>query len=190
MNQVLEIFQSLHFAWLFGAMALLPLVGFPIGPLWVLAGHRFGSAWGLAMAAGAVVVNNSLVYALASRWLSQPIRNWLSRRGHHLPSLNSSDEVKLILVCRLTPGFPLFVQNYLLGCARVRFVRFLLISLPIQVGWAVALVLFGDTVTRSDVRLVLLAALAIAVSFVRKRFLPSRATGPAASLLPNDSSPQ
>jgi uncharacterized membrane protein YdjX (TVP38/TMEM64 family) len=94
---------------------------------------------------------------LAARWLRQPIEKLLAARGHRIPTLAGEDETKFIFLCRLTPGVPLTVQNYLLGGARVHFGRYLLFSLPVQWAWGVAFVIFGNSLTRSSVWRVLLA---------------------------------
>jgi uncharacterized membrane protein YdjX (TVP38/TMEM64 family) len=115
-----------------------------------------------------------MAYWAAARWLRKIVERWLSARGHRIPSLTTGEEMKVILLCRLTPGLPLTLQNYILGCARVRFSRYLLGSLPIQWACAVAFVVFGDSITHSSVwawttGACLLVAMALLIKLVRTR---------------------
>jgi uncharacterized membrane protein YdjX (TVP38/TMEM64 family) len=45
-----------------------------------------------------------------------------------VPELPKGDQLKLILVMKLTPGIPLFMQNYLLGFLRAPFHLYLIVS--------------------------------------------------------------
>ena len=76
--------------------------------------------------------------------------------------------------------FPLIVQNYVLGCARVNFLRYLLLTLPIQGAYAIGFVVFGHSLTQSSVWKIVLAvglmvAIILAVSLLRNRFHAARA---------------
>jgi uncharacterized membrane protein YdjX (TVP38/TMEM64 family) len=164
-----------HPAWVVAAIALLPLCGVPVIPLIVLAGARLGPVIGSLATCGALSVNVAIGYGLAAKWLRRPIERLLAARGHRIPTLASEDETKFILLCRLTPGVPLTVQNYLLGGARVQFGRYLLLSLPIQWAWGVAFVVFGNSLTRSSLWRVLLAgclvvAVGLLIGLARKWF--------------------
>jgi uncharacterized membrane protein YdjX (TVP38/TMEM64 family) len=179
METLVNIFEFLinwlrasHPAVLLAAMALLPLAGVPASAFWVLAGVRFGPLWGSVGAFGAVFVNIGLGYWLSARWFRRVIEQWLTRRGYRIPTFADEAEWKLILLCRITPGFPLALQNYVLGCARVRFSRYLALSLPAQWAYAFGFVYFGDSLTRSDLWRVLaavcvLAAVALLLTLVR-----------------------
>jgi uncharacterized membrane protein YdjX (TVP38/TMEM64 family) len=139
------------------AMTLLPLAGVPSSPLWVLAGVRFGPFLGTLVACSTLVVNIGLGYWLSARWFRSGIEQWLTHRGYRIPKLAEKDEWKFILLLRIAPAVPLTLQNYLLGCARVRFARYLVLSLPAQWAYALAFVWFGDSLTRSSLWRVALA---------------------------------
>lgn len=165
--------QSSHFLWLAAAMTFLPLAGFPVSPLWVLGGVRFGPVWGSLIALVTLAINVSLAHCLASRWLHPFIQRWLSRRGSPAPVLSSKDETKFILLVRITPGIPLVVQNYLLGCAKVNFRNYLLISLLVQSFYIIGFTTFGDALTQTKawkliLGLCLLLSASLATHFIRK----------------------
>lgn len=180
---VLDPLQQSHPAWWIAAMILLPLVGCPITPLWVGAGLRFGPYWGSAAAIVCIAGNVSAAYWLAARLLSEPIRRWLERGGRKIPELSKKDELKFILIFRITPGIPLVVQNYVLGCARVNFLRYLFITLPIHSAYAIGFVVFGSALTQSSAWKIALAAglvvaVILAVSLLRNRFKQPTANQP------------
>src|SRR5688500_14468170 len=93
-----------HPAWLFAALAFLPLVGVPISPLWIAVGMRFDTPTGFSLALAALVVNYTAGYWLARRWLRGPLARLVERRGWKLPQFSTLDETLVILLLRLTPG--------------------------------------------------------------------------------------
>jgi len=121
----------------------------------------------------ALAANQTAGYWLARRWLRRPIEAWLRARGKNVPQIPEGEETLWILLLRVTPGVPLFVQNYLLGLAQVRFGRYLALSLPVQTGYAVTFVSLGQALRDSNVwRGMLavsgLAAVAVAVLLLRR----------------------
>lgn len=173
-DQGLDLLQASHPLWLIASMALLPLAGVPVSPLWVLGGMRFGALWGGLIVILTAAFNIAAAYGLAANWLRIPLEKVLAKRGFNIPVLKDGDERSFILLCRVTPGIPLVVQNYLLGCARVRFGRYLLLSLPFVCGYGLAFVLFGDSLADSGLWRILLAAglvvgIVLAIRLMRKR---------------------
>jgi uncharacterized membrane protein YdjX (TVP38/TMEM64 family) len=168
---------------LFLAMALLPLLGLPISPFWVAAGIRLGVFWGTVLAAAALIVNFTIGYLLARTFLSNPIRRFLARRGHTIPQFTPGEQTQLILMVRITPGVPLFIQNYLLGTAGVSFLRYLLASIPAQLAYAAAFIWVGNSLSSNRTWRILLAisafaAIAIAINLLRRR-LKTKLNNPA-----------
>ena len=134
---------------------------------------RGSSATPQSLSAGALALNQTLGYWLARKWLRRPIESWLRVRGKTAPQIPEAEESLWILLLRVTPGVPLFVQNYLLGLAQVRFDRYLAISFPVQLAYAVAFVSLGHAFKDSNVwRGMLavsgLATVAVAVLLVRR----------------------
>lgn len=174
---------------LFCALALLPLVGVPASPLLIAIGIRLGTARGYAMAMAALLVNFTLGYWLARRWLRGPLTLWLTRRGHTVPRLAAADEVPFILLFRVTPGLPLVIQNYLLGLAEVNFRRYLLLSLAVQSVYALAFVWLGQSLQQSAAWKFLLAvsalvALTLIVALLRRWLNRRKAAKSSASIAP------
>ena len=172
-QEFLSLVEALPLAGLLAAQVLLPLLGVPISPLWIATGINAGAGWGGLLSAGALALNQTLGYWLARRWLRQPIEAWLRARGKSAPQIPEAEEPLWILLLRVTPGVPLFVQNYLLGLAQVRFGRYLAISFPAQLAYAVAFVALGQALKDSNVWRGMLAvsglvAVAVAVVLIRR----------------------
>lgn len=186
---VLEVLGAAHPAWLFLALAFLPLVGVPASPLIIAAGVRLGTWGGFVLAMAGLLSNFSLGYWLARLWLRRPLAWLLARRGYQIPQLTAADETQFILLFRITPGIPLTAQNYLLGLAQVNFRRYLLISLPVQAGYALAFVWLGHSLAGSATwRLILggaaLVALGLVISLLRRWMVRRKAVQSAPAISP------
>ena len=173
MQDFFSLIEALPLVALAVGLVFLPLVGVPVSPLWVAMGLRAGAGVGIVIAVLALALNQAIGYWLARRWLRQPIENWLQARGRRVPQIPETEETLWIMLLRVTPGVPLFMQNYLLGLARVRFGRYLLISLPVQVGYAVAFVSLGHAFKDSNLWRGMLAvcglvAMVLAVLLLRR----------------------
>jgi uncharacterized membrane protein YdjX (TVP38/TMEM64 family) len=153
--------------WLFLAVALLPLIGCPASPLLVAIGIRMGTMAGMGLVLGAYVINFSAGYWMARSWFRAPFGRWLERRGQRLPQLQAAEETQFILLVRITPGPPLFMQTYLLGFARVNFLRFLGLSLLVQAFYVYAFLSFGQSLNHNAVwRAILAVALLIGLGLL------------------------
>jgi uncharacterized membrane protein YdjX (TVP38/TMEM64 family) len=165
---------------LFLAVAFLPLVGCPASPLLVAIGIRLGTATGMVFVGAAYLINFTAGYWLARSWFRAPLGRWLERRGQRLPEVAAADETQLILLVRITPGPPLFMQTYTLGFARVHFGRYLLYSMLIQMGYTFAFLSFGQSLNnkalwRTMLAVGLLIGLVLAVNLFRKWLTGRRA---------------
>lgn len=174
LQELLSFVEALPLPGLLAAQVVLPLIGVPVSPLWIATGVRAGALWGTLLSAGALAANLTLGYWLARKWLRRPIEGWLHARGKTAPQIPETEETLWILLLRVTPGVPLFVQNYLLGLAQVRFGRYLAISFPAQLAYAVAFVALGQALKDSNVWRGMLAvsglvAVAVTVLLIRRR---------------------
>jgi uncharacterized membrane protein YdjX (TVP38/TMEM64 family) len=144
----------------FACMVVLPALGVPMLAFVLPAGALFRDQFGLggviALCLAAVTANMLLSYSLA-RWILRP---WLSRLivrlGYKLPELEGSDATDLLVILRVTPGVPFFVQNYMSGLADIPLGRYLLISCLIAWSFNTAFVFFGDALLHGQGRLVMI----------------------------------
>ncbi len=171
----------------FLAMALLPACGVPQLAFALTAGPAYGEKLGLpvvmALSMAALTANLVLTYFLARRALRPLLEKLVARLGYRLPQIGAGDAADLIIILRVTPGVPFFVQNYLLGLAEVPFGKYLAISCGITWTTNFAFILFGDALLHGRgyaalVAISLLLALTAATHLVRKHY--GRRTAPPA----------
>ncbi len=116
---------------LFLALVILPGVPVPTSLLMLTAGVVWREqpvmACGLCMLA--LALNFTWTYWLAAGPARRLVERLLTATSLKIPELPHGDHLKLILVLRLTPGIPLFLQNYLLGFLRAPFYLYLPVSL-------------------------------------------------------------
>jgi uncharacterized membrane protein YdjX (TVP38/TMEM64 family) len=128
---VTEEFLKRNPAALFLALVILPGLPVPTSALLFTAGvvwrHQPVTACLLCLLA--LALNLSWTYWLAAGPARRLVEKLLVATAVKVPDLPRGDHLKLILVLKLTPGIPLFFQNYLLGFLRAPFHLYLPISL-------------------------------------------------------------
>lgn len=163
----------------FGAMAVLPVLGFPISPFYLTAGEAFAPQMTLPGVLVAALAANTVQFAL-SFWLAhralRPAVEWvLSHTKYRVPRVKPENELTIAMLTRVTPGPPLFLQSYLLGLSGVRFRTYMLVSVGVQALTGSAFIVFGKALMSGKGGmallglLVLVAAVAL-VQLLRKRF--------------------
>jgi uncharacterized membrane protein YdjX (TVP38/TMEM64 family) len=160
--------------WFFAAMAVLPAVGVPWTPLYILAGATFGARYGVLGSLLAIAANLTLCYFIARSRLRPWLERILRRFGYRLPDLANRSALRFTLIVRLAPGLPMFVRNYALGSAGVPFWLYFGVSMAITSAYAVAFVVLGESVLEHDLRalgaaVAVLAAAGGAIWWWRKR---------------------
>lgn len=166
----------------FGVMAIACLFPVPVSPFYLTAGSLYGSETALAGSAVALAASMALSHVAAGSLLRPRLVDWLARRDHAAPRLrDTSDELLVILLVRITPGLPLFAQNVALGAAGVGLGRLLLLSVPIQMVFATGFVLLGRSAFegRSGLALLgvgLIGGAAIVARLVHRRLRPDPST--------------
>lgn len=153
------------------AVALLPFTFFPVSLLYLSAGAVHGIIPSMLGIVLAMAVNISLGYWLAAGPLHGWISRWFARRGRVVPVLPANEHIWAVLAVRFTPAFPLMVQNYLLGLARVPFWKYFWVSLAAEVLIALGYILAGDALTQDHPGYVLAAFGCIVGAVVLSRLL-------------------
>jgi uncharacterized membrane protein YdjX (TVP38/TMEM64 family) len=163
----------------FAAMAILPAFGMPNLAFSLTAGPIFGAKLGFfavtVYALLAITFNLTVTYWLARRWLRPLLTRLLQRAGYELPKVPPEDMTDFTVILRVTPGIPLFVQNYLLGLADVPFGRYMVISCVVQWAQNIGFIWFGDALNQGKGKMALLAimlilALGAGLQLVRKHY--------------------
>ena len=169
---------------LFAALVLLPGFGFPASALLLLAGATWGSSWSsCALAIAATALNMSWTYLVAAGPASSLVARLLGARWDRWRSLGQNDRIRLAILLRVTPGVPLFVQNYILGLLAVPFLPYILISVPLNGVFVIGFVLTGGAIFQGNAGLALSGAAVLVAAIVVLRLLRERfkATRPGTS---------
>jgi uncharacterized membrane protein YdjX (TVP38/TMEM64 family) len=136
--------------WLFLALVILPGLPVPTSALLFLAGvvWREQPLQACLIAALALLMNLAWTYWLAAGFGRRTLDRLAAWCGFQIPELKETNRLRVVLALKLTPGIPMFVQNYLCGFLRVPFRLYLLVSLTsnglIGTGFVLAGVGLGD----------------------------------------------
>ncbi|MFT3867574.1 MAG: hypothetical protein QM715_03645 [Nibricoccus sp.] len=125
-------------------MALLPIGGFSIGIVYLVAGARFGPFWAGVIIAGITAVHLLASHAISRSVLRAPLQRLFERRGHKLPVPKRDTHRSIAAIAALAPGPPYFVRNYLLGLSGIPLRVYFWICLPIYVARSYVTILLGD----------------------------------------------
>ena len=125
-------------------MALLPIAGFPIAVVYLVAGARFGILWGGLIVALTTACHLLGTHAVARSFLRGPIERFVHRRHKKLPEIPEDEQVAVSVVAALVPGLPYFVRNYLLALSGVRLKIYFWTCLPIYVARSYVTIMLGD----------------------------------------------
>ena len=131
-------------------MALLPLVGFPISLVYLMAGARFGPWLGLP-----VVILVTAVHLLGTYWITRsflrgPLERFLARRHYRLPHVPEGESGGVCLLAALVPGPPYFARNYLLALTDIPFRIYFWVCLTVYVVRSVVAIMIGDLASDPD----------------------------------------
>ena len=132
---------AMHYPWVhFLAIAILPGLGVPNCPLLIICGTAMSLVLGIQgavmLAVGAVLVNILWTYWVAAYPFREMLIHRVDRRVGQLFNdkiqMNQRDVLQLTFLLHITPGVPLFIQNYYPGLHRLAFWKYLAIAVPVQ----------------------------------------------------------
>lgn len=128
---ITERYLQDHPAALFWALVFLPGLPVPTSALFLMAGvvWRQQPAMACLLCLLALALNLTWTYALAAGPARRVMEKLLVATDFRIPELPREHHLRWILVMKLTPGIPLFFQNYLLGFLRAPFRLFLGVSI-------------------------------------------------------------
>lgn len=163
LHSLIGLVAQVHPSVLLLAIAILPCIGFPVSPLLVAGGLAYGIPIGLTLGFVGIFLNNALAYLLAAYPLRRFIEGLIHTRGWKIPSIPKSEETRVIIVLRITPGIPLPMQNYILGLARVPFLKCMILSILAQGLAIIAFVVTGGSLFEGSWGLIVLGVILIVV---------------------------
>jgi uncharacterized membrane protein YdjX (TVP38/TMEM64 family) len=157
---------------LFLAIVILPGIGCPVSFLFTLAGIVWGtSVKSCLLVVSALALNLTWTYFLARSTAGTWLHSRLPAKWQGFFEAVQGSGFHAILVFRLTPGMPLFIQNYALGLLRVPFFRYLPLSLLLSSLWACAFVVSGGAVFRGNVGYAIIGASLFVIAVIVRKFL-------------------
>lgn len=179
LKEITEAIAGLNPALVFLLMALLPIGGFSIGVVYVVAGIKFGPVLG-----GVAVAAATAVHLVATHWICRsilraPLERFIQRRGHKLPHIPEGEDISVATMAALIPGPPYFARNILLALSGIRLRLYFWVCLPIYVIRSYVAILIGDLGTDLNARSISVLASVYAVKLgicayliwrLRKRF--------------------
>jgi uncharacterized membrane protein YdjX (TVP38/TMEM64 family) len=147
----------------FAAMALLPAVGVPMTPFFVLAGATFGVTLALLGSGAALALNLVLCFAIARSGLRPRLEALLRRFGYELPDFEAkkTGAIRFALLVKLAPGAPAFAKNYLLGLTGVPFPVYFGMSMLFTGMYAALCIVLGVSLFEHDIERELLIGAAV-----------------------------
>jgi uncharacterized membrane protein YdjX (TVP38/TMEM64 family) len=149
-DAVLRAISGLNAVLLFGLMATLPVAGFSVAIMYLVAGARFGPLVGGAMVAAATAVHLLLSHWISRSFLRGPIERWFKRRKHRIPEVPPGENASVAVMASLVPGIPYFARNYLLALSGVPLWTYFWICLPIYVARSYLTIFLGDLSSDPD----------------------------------------
>ncbi len=160
----------------FGLFAILPALGCPISPFYLIAPGLYALKWNALGFGLAIGLNISLGYWIASGFMKPLAEKMVARVGQKVPQVSGSEAAKITLAVRFTPGVPFCLKNYLLGLAGVPYRTYLWASWPVELAWALAIVTLGDSIFQGKAGMgliggVFLIALILITKIARDRYV-------------------
>jgi uncharacterized membrane protein YdjX (TVP38/TMEM64 family) len=135
----------------FVLLAVLPAVGFPTSPFYLLAGATFGT--------GVALVGSGLsmaLYLVLSWWIAHTgMRPWiesrLARTSFKMPKLTSpAQAIRFALLVKIAPGVPATLKTYLLCLSGITFPVYFWVSFIVSLIYAAIFILLGESVLEHD----------------------------------------
>ena len=159
----------------FAIIAILPAIGIPTTPLYILAGASFGAGVGLIGSWIALAINAALCFWI-SRWMRPLFERLLRRFDTELPDWSERERGRLrfALGVKLAPGAPASVKQYALGMSGISFGLYMAVTMLISGVYVAAFVVIGESLldhrpSRIVSAVGVLAVLVVAVIWYRRR---------------------
>ncbi len=105
------------------------------------------------------------------------ITRLLGERWERWKNVKPENLIKFIILLRITPGIPIFLQNYVLGLLSVPYLTYMAISIPITSIFIVGFVLTGGAVFEGNIGVAflgftVLVAATILLNLLRSKIRP------------------
>jgi uncharacterized membrane protein YdjX (TVP38/TMEM64 family) len=166
---------GLHPAWFIAAFFILPVLGFPLSILLLLAGVRFGLGGGMILAAAGTFFHHFAAFYLAHGSFRDSVRRRLERGGRKIPPIKEKHRIWFTALFAAIHGPPYAAKLYLLALTDVPFRIYLWAGAPIYILFCFVPVGAGSAVTTFNPTWIyiltgVMAVFLLAGYLLRKRF--------------------
>lgn len=178
-REIPRALEKLHPAAVIAVMAILPIFGFSISIVYLVAGAKFGPGLGLGIIAFVTLIHLLGTHFVGRGMFRRPLERFIRRSGHNMPELPEGSDAAVAAMIAIAPGLPYFVRNYFLALSSIALRTYLPIALFIYVtrsALAIFLGNFGTEPTRQGalvLGIVFLVKLGIAGTllwYIRRRY--------------------
>jgi uncharacterized membrane protein YdjX (TVP38/TMEM64 family) len=143
-REMMELMEAVDPVLALLLMALLPLAGFSIGVVYVLAGVKFGLVGG-----GLAIVAVTTVHLIGTHWIARSLlekrlRRFLEKRNYRLPEAPEGAEISLAAMVALVPGPPYFLRNYALALSGIPLRKYFWVCLAVYTTRSYVTLALGD----------------------------------------------
>lgn len=155
------------------SMIILPVVGFPVSVVLIMAGIKFGIWYALLLWLLILPIHAFIGYYLA-RLLRKPLKIVSSKMGYPMPELPEKGKAMFSFLFLAIPGIPYAGKNYLLALAGAPFTYCVLMNAAIQFPQGVPFVILGRSAMELDMSLFYLALVIILIIYIILRWLKNK----------------
>lgn len=173
-DAIMDYGKKLDAGWFIAGFLILPLLGFPISILLVLAGVKFGLWGGMALATVGVFFHNFAAYHLVKRWFRERFKSWMDRGGHKIPDMRGQNQIWFTVLFATVHGPPYFLKLYLLALTDISFRIYLWVGVPVYLLFCLVPVGAGSAVMEVNTTMLYGIVAAITVIALLGKWLSSK----------------
>lgn len=147
-------------------IALLPIFGFPVSVVQILAGAKFGIGLGFVLTSISILFHLLGMYWIGTSFLRRPLECLLEKRKHHLPQVPAGEHNSVAFLMTLLPG-SYALKNYAMIVGGISLHTLLWVCLPVYAVRAIFGIYFGHFSTEpSTFRLIVLIGNTVLITLV------------------------
>lgn len=155
-------------------LLLLPLIGAPITLFCLVAGSKFGVGWGTLAIAIAMLWHLTLCYWLMQSFFKSWILDFIQNRFQTVPEFSADRQLTYCVGLMAIPVLPYMVKNIVVANAHFGYVRYLIITWPIQILFSLPFIMLTGSMHRNNYHLIWLAALGFIAVWISVRWFQAR----------------
>jgi uncharacterized membrane protein YdjX (TVP38/TMEM64 family) len=147
LQRLQRVLESCDGGRVFVFIAILPLFGFPVSVLQILAGAKFGIGMGFLVSTLSIFVHMFGMYWIGRSFMRRPLEWYLARRKHHLPQVPQGENRSFAFLMTLLPG-SYALKNYVMVIGGTPLRTLLWVCLPVYALRAIFGIYFGHFSTQ------------------------------------------